>query len=95
MLVIDAHQHLWDTGGGPDTDWLTWVTGLLRDAIELFGPDRLTFASDWPVSTGRGSDRLARWIVAAAVTGLSAADQDRVFRGTACAVYGLSDQGGA
>ncbi len=58
-------------------------------ALGSFGPDRLMFGSDWPVSTLRAS---YADVVAAAVTltgALSRPEQAAILGGTARAVYGI------
>jgi L-fuconolactonase len=58
--------------------------------LELFGPDRLIFGSDWPVVTLRRD--YATWISwARALTAhLSAAERAAIFGGNAINFYGLS-----
>ena len=55
-------------------------------ALELFGPDRLMWGSDWPVVTLASNYR--RWHDTAA-TLLPADTHDAVFGGTAARFYGL------
>ncbi len=70
-----------------------WQTASLRPyaevALECFGADRLMYGSDWPVCTvAAGYDEVlatARELT----SGLSAAERDAVFAGTAARVYGL------
>lgn len=73
--------------------WDAWTSGDLRPAvdhaIEVFGPDRLMFGSDWPVcllASGYG-----RWLATARdlVAGLSEPEQAAVLGATARRVYGL------
>jgi len=78
-----------------EADWTRWnpaeLAGPIRVAIDVFGPDRLLFGSDWPVC------RLAALydaVVAAAEAGLTAAgltapQRAQVFGATAVAVYRL------
>jgi L-fuconolactonase len=71
-----------------------WSAADLRPyidaALEVFGPSRLMFGSDWPVCLLACSYQ--RWMET--VTGflreLSLAEQDLVFGGVACKVYSLS-----
>ena len=71
-----------------------WRVETLRPYVdvllETFGPSRLMFGSDWPVLTENGD--YAQWLAAAeALTaGLSEADRDQVFGGTAARFYGLA-----
>lgn len=57
--------------------------------LELFGPSRLIFGSDWPVCTLR-CDYATWWDWANALTsGLNRADRDAVFGGNAASFYRL------
>lgn len=60
-------------------------------ALDAFGPDRMMYGSDWPVSTLRS--RYEHVIGAARVltAGLGSADRTAIFSGTARRIYGLSD----
>ena len=76
-----------------EADWQSWqVTDLqpfVDAAIEIFGPDRLMFGSDWPVcllaATYDGVLEAARSTTAS----LSPGERDQVFGETARRVYGL------
>lgn len=77
-----------------EADWTTWEPGELgpyvESAIEIFGPSRLIFGSDWPVcllaaSYGRVVS-VARGLSAA----LSETDRDALFGGSAVRAYSLS-----
>ena len=51
-MVIDAHLHLWNTER-LRYEWLQRPENAAINrtfAVELFGPDRLMFGSDWPVA---------------------------------------------
>ena len=76
-----------------EADWSTWTTADLQPyvdhVLEVFGPDRLLFGSDWPVCLLAASyDQVFE---AARATLASLGDQDRakVFGGTAARVYRL------
>ena len=70
-----------------------WAAGSNRDVIgrtvDLFGPVRCMFASNFPVDSlcatfdqiWRGFDE--------ATSDYTEAERDALFRGTACAVYGI------
>jgi L-fuconolactonase len=70
-----------------------WTVETMRPYVEVlleaFGPGRLMFASDWPVLTENG-DYLG-WLatVEALMSGLSQAEKDQVFGGTAATFYGI------
>lgn len=71
--------------------WSHWTIDDLAPAVEVvvdaFGPDRLMFGSDWPVSSLASSYSLVVETAAALLAGL---DHDRVFAGTAAEWYGLA-----
>jgi len=58
-------------------------------ALAGFGPDRLMFGSDWPVSTMDTSYAHVHAAARALTAGLSEAEKEAVFRGTAQRVYRL------
>ncbi len=76
-----------------EASWTRWTVEDLRPfvahAVEVFGPDRCMFGSDWPVCTavtsyGRVLDALRQ-----ALPELSGAERDAVFGGTAIRTYRL------
>jgi L-fuconolactonase len=73
-----------DSATAPD------IARYLRHALDVFGPERCLFGSDWPVCTTAGS--WDRWwdVVGAALAPLDADAQAEVLGGTATRVYGLS-----
>jgi L-fuconolactonase len=76
-----------------EADWRRWQVADLRPYAEValgaFGPARMMFGSDWPVCTLAASfpDVLAAAYDLTA--GLSPAECEAVFAGTATSVYGL------
>lgn len=79
-----------DTAAGPDygpDDLRRYVD----HALECFGPERLMFGSDWPVSTLAGG--YARWweVVTELLAPLTIAEQAAVLGGTGRRVYGLEE----
>ena len=76
-----------------EADWRRWQVADLRPyaeiALDAFGPARTMFGSDWPVCTLAASypDVLAAARDLSA--GLSPAEREAVFAGTATSVYGL------
>lgn len=76
-----------------EADWEQWTQATLepywRVVLEAFGPGRLLFGSDWPVSLLAGSYQ--RWIdtVTEWIAPLSASEQDAIWSGTASRVYSL------
>jgi L-fuconolactonase len=62
---------------------------FLEVALAAFGPDRLIFGSDWPVSTSAASyDRVVE-VAERACAGLSETERAAVLGGTARRVYRL------
>ncbi len=70
-----------------------WTADQIRpyfDAVlDMFGPSRLMFGSDWPVCLLRGSYEQVHDLVAQFVAGLSDDEQAAVWGGTAERVYKL------
>ena len=76
-----------------EADWRHWKVADLRPyaevALRAFGPARVMFGSDWPVCTLAAS---YPDVLAAAhdlTAGLSSAEREAIFAGTATSVYGL------
>jgi predicted TIM-barrel fold metal-dependent hydrolase len=80
-LVNTATKGAW----GPDD-----LAPIINHVLDSFGPDRVIFASDWPVCTTVAS--LAEWVTAltAVVRDRPAADQRKLFHDNAVRVYGLT-----
>ncbi|MDX2430967.1 MAG: amidohydrolase family protein [Bacteroides sp.] len=62
---------------------------IINHCIEVFGPDRVIFAGDWPVCLRNMT--LARWIetVKEIMAGRSLTDQRKLFHDNASSFYGL------
>jgi L-fuconolactonase len=76
-----------------EADWRQWKVADLRPyaevALDAFGPTRMMFGSDWPVCTLAAS---YPDVLAAAhdlTAGLTPAEREAVFAGTAISAYGL------
>jgi L-fucono-1,5-lactonase len=76
-----------------EAEWQQWTSASLepywRVVLEAFGPSRLLFGSDWPVSLlatsyQRWIDTVMEWIAP-----LSASEQDAIWSGTASRIYSL------
>ena len=78
---------------GPDTP-TAFTLSLLREALNVFGPERCLYGSDWPVMTQ--AIRYARWLdlVREALSGLSWSADAAVLRGNAQRVYRLDNSAG-
>jgi len=77
-----------DTGNAED--WTAAdIAPYLDRALELFGPERLMFGSDWPVAELRGGYSKVWRETNLALARLSHDEHDRILGGTAIAFYGL------
>jgi len=78
-----------------EADWQRWKPEALLPyfhlAVELFGPARLMFGSDWPVCQLAGTYRDVHQLFAAAVSALSPSEQGAMAGGNALRIYGLED----
>ena len=76
-----------------EADWRHWRPADLRPyvqhALDLFGPDRCMFGSDWPVCELAGGYPRVHAALSEALGPLSAADREKVFGGTATNFYTL------
>ena len=76
-----------------EADWHRWRVADLRPyaevAFDAFGPARLMFGSDWPVCTLAASYPDVLAAARDLTAGLTPAEREAVFAGTATAVYGL------
>lgn len=76
-----------------EADWQRWRPVELLPyfylALELFGPQRLMFGSDWPVCQLAGSYRDVHQLFESAIHELSADEQAAIRGGTAIRLYGL------
>ncbi|MFI0896564.1 amidohydrolase family protein [Streptomyces sp. NPDC020983] len=79
-LVTEADRSGWEPAG---------LLPYARHVLDVFGPGRVMFGSDWPVCTLAASYGDVLSLAAEAASGLSAAESGAVFGGTAAAVYGL------
>ncbi|GAA2874163.1 amidohydrolase family protein [Streptosporangium fragile] len=74
-------------------DPVTWTADDLRPyvdhALEVFGPDRLMFGSDWPVAILAGDYAKVWKETGALLAGLTEADRAAVLGGTAARFYGI------
>ena len=85
----NAHAKL--SGLVIEADWSSWSIDELREpvelALEVFGPSRLMFGSDWPLTRLTGG--LTSWADAARdlTSGLSQSERDDIVGRTAASVY--------
>ena len=79
----------------PGPDPAAWTPGGVREAVdtalETFGPDRLMYGSDWPISVLAGGYRRVWDALSATLGHLDPAERGAVLGGTARRVYDLKD----
>ena len=77
-----------------EADWKTWTVGDLEPyasrVLDLFGPERVMFGSDWPVCLLAASYEAVHSAAESLTSRLTPAEQAAVFGGTAMRIYGLS-----
>jgi L-fuconolactonase len=78
-----------------EADWKNWKPSDLKPYVEIaldcFGPGRLMFGTDWPVCELAGSYEDVHGTMVDLLSGLSAAEQARIFGGTAAEFYRLQE----
>jgi L-fuconolactonase len=76
-----------------EADWSSWrpdeLIGVLRRAIDWFGPDRCVFGSDWPLCLLAADYGAVLELVESAVSELAAGERAAVLGGNAMRIYGL------
>lgn len=80
-----------------EADWAAWrpddVRPFVDHAIDVFGPDRLIFGSDWPVCLLAATYEQVHDLARASLDGLSDSEQGQVFGGNASRIYRLNVAG--
>jgi len=78
-----------------EADWNRWTVEDLHRyvnaAIDAFGPERLMFGSDWPVSTLAAPYGQVVEIIRTAIDERPQSEQDSIFGGTARRLWRLAD----
>ncbi|MFG2136832.1 amidohydrolase family protein [Streptomyces sp. NPDC048650] len=76
-----------------EADWSAWRPGRIlpyaRHILDVFGPGRVLFGSDWPVCTLAAAYDDVLALAESATGGLTEAERAAVFGGTAGRVYGI------
>lgn len=76
-----------------EADWQQWRPEQLLPyfhlALELFGPQRLMFGSDWPVCQLAGGYQEVHQLFSTAIRALSPSEQEALAGGNALRIYGL------
>jgi L-fuconolactonase len=77
-----------------EADWATWtiddLTPYADHVLAVFGPSRVMFGSDWPVSLLAADYERVVATTRELAAGLTAAEVERVFGGTALEIYRLA-----
>lgn len=77
-----------------EASWHHWTYEQLRPcldlALEVFGPQRLMFGSDWPVALLAGSYAEVHGVIERFIGECSAAEKSRIMGGTACEFYRIA-----
>ncbi|KQX05781.1 metal-dependent hydrolase [Leifsonia sp. Root1293] len=88
-LVFGKVSGLYSSVGDP-ADWtVEGVRPVFEHAIEVFGPDRLLYGGDWPVSLIAGGYGRVFAGITALLADLDEGDRARILAGTAAEVYSL------
>jgi L-fuconolactonase len=81
------------SGLATEADWNCWsaadLAPYVRAAVDLFGPNRCMYGSDWPVCELAGSYERIHAAILVALGQLSEAELSAIFGGTAAQVYGI------
>jgi len=76
-----------------EASWTDWsaeqIAPYAKHAIEVFGPGRLMYGSDWPVCTLAASYEQVWELAGTLVADLSENEREEILGGTAARVYGL------
>ena len=91
-LVYAKVSGLYGTVGGPEAWTVDTIRPFFDRALEVFGPDRLMYGGDWPVSmTAGGYDRV--WAgLSELIDELSPDERAAILSDTAYAFYRLDDR---
>ncbi|WP_426592445.1 amidohydrolase family protein [Cellulomonas sp. McL0617] len=85
------------SGLATEADWASWSVATLRPAVDhaldVLGPERLMFGSDWPVCLLAVT--YGRWmeVVHELTDDLAPDERDQIWGGTAARTYQLEEQG--
>ncbi|MGH3384726.1 MAG: amidohydrolase family protein [Nocardioidaceae bacterium] len=96
LSALAAHDNVFCKISGlvTEADWTSWTDKDLRPVVdrvlELFGPDRVLWGSDWPVCELAASYPGVLDATRATISGLSAVEQQAVLGGNARRVYSLT-----
>ncbi len=95
MRGFRGQRHVWCKLSGmvTEADWESWTPADLRpyvlEVLDIFGPDRCMFGTDWPVCLVAASYERVMDALSECIHDLSAAEQAQIFGGSAIAAYRL------
>lgn len=95
LAPLARHEHVACKLSGivTEADWARWTVADLRPCVERaldwFGPGRLLYGSDWPVCLLAASYGEVKAALDEALAPLAPAERERIFGGTAVALYRL------
>ncbi len=95
LSALGRHEHVASKLSGlvTEADWQAWSVDDLRPyydhALETFGPDRLLYGGDWPVSTLAATYGEVLGAARELTSTLDERERRRVFCDTAAEVYGI------
>ncbi len=77
-----------------EADWTGWTAADLKPyvarVLDIFGPDRVMYGSDWPVCMLAGSYGEVKHALEESLPTLSAEERAQIFGGSAIRFYGLT-----
>ena len=90
-LVHAKISGLYSAAGDPASWSLASIRPFIESAVELYGPGRLMYGGDWPISvTAGGYDRI--WFdISTILSELPPEDRDQILGGTAHRFYRIND----
>jgi L-fuconolactonase len=80
------------SGAAPDGWTVAGIQPFVDRAVDLFGPDRLMYGGDWPISTAAGGYERVFAGLAEALAGLSSDEREEIYAGSARRFYRLDEQ---
>jgi L-fuconolactonase len=95
MRELARHENVWCKVSGMvnEADWANWKPAdfvpYMDAVLEMYGPERLMFGSDWPVCTCAANYEQVFGLVRDWADKLSKSEQEWIFGGTAGEFYNL------
>jgi L-fuconolactonase len=87
--------HVWCKLSGmvTEADWQSWTPADLKpyvlEVLDIFGPDRCMFGTDWPVCLVAASYDRVKDALEECLVGLTAAEREQIFGRSAIEAYAL------